>query len=131
MTEKKLLLILILTSFAHVGTNSTLPAVSFMTAASAATELGDLTKFKKIAIDTQALVDKGDLTAAKARIKDLETNWDEAEAGIKSRDASNWHLLDKSIDKVLTALRADSPKKEDCKKSLADLRLQFEKLETK
>ena len=123
-----------LTTVAYVGTVSSISSlspVSFITTASAATKLGDLSRFKKIAVDTEALVDKGDLTAAKARIKDLETTWDEAEAGIKSRDASDWHLLDKSIDKTLSALRAGSPKKEDCKKSLIDLRTQFEKLEAK
>ena len=112
--------------------NKLLIALTILTLTSsafAASKLGDLSKFKKIEVDTEALVDKGDLSAAKARIKDLETTWDEAEAGIKPRAASDWHLIDKGIDKALSALRADSPKQAECKKALTELRGQFEKLE--
>ena len=83
--------------------------------------LGDLSPYRTIAQDTLALVDKGDIAAARARIKALETTWDEAEPTLKPKDSQTWTALDSMIDAALTNLRTPSPKADDCATSLKAL----------
>lgn len=90
-------------------------------AAHAASKLGDLSKFRIIASDSLSLIERGEWDRIKDRIKQLELSWDEAEAGIKPRDARSWHKIDQALDRALTSIRADHPVREECKKAVADL----------
>lgn len=86
-----------------------------------AASLGDLSAFTTIVTDVQGIAAKGDLAAAKTRIKDFEIAWDQGEKGLKPLDPEHWRMIDDAADAALTAIRADSPSPAAVSETLAAL----------
>jgi hypothetical protein len=78
-------------------------------ALAASASLGDLQPMQAIVTDVQGIVGSDDLGAAKTRITDLETAWDDAEAEMRPKDPAAWGKVDDAIDAALSALRKGNP----------------------
>ena len=83
--------------------------------------LGDLSTFRTITQDTLDKLDAGDQRGATTRIRDLETEWDKAEARLKPRDTAEWTKIDDTIDAALRQLRAVNPNPAKEKTALQEL----------
>lgn len=88
--------------------------------------MGDLSAFRGIITDVQAIANKGDLDAAKTRIKDFEIAWDQAEPGLKPLDPTHWRLIDEAADAAFGALRAKAPDPAAAGQTLAALQAALE-----
>lgn len=89
--------------------------------AAAKTALGDLSGFRVVAVDTLRIVQSGDFSAAKKRIKDLEVSWDEAEPKMKPQAPKAWETVDIAIDRALKEVRAWRATKESSTQALQAL----------
>jgi uncharacterized membrane-anchored protein len=69
----------------------------------------DLADLRTIAQDTLNRVQAGDQKEATARVKDLETTWDDAQNRLEPLDEQAWASMDAEIDAVLSAVRSTSP----------------------
>lgn len=78
----------------------------------------DMSAFLTIEEDVLALVNNGDFSAAKIRVKDLETAWDQSAAVLKAADKERWKQADTAIDEVLHELRSSKPNMEASKGAL-------------
>lgn len=91
------------------------------TAVAAESGLGDLSSFKTIIADVQALVDKGDIPAAAKRITDYETAWDQAETAIRPLNQAQWGNIDSANDAAFSSIRKSKPDAAAVKDALATL----------
>ena len=69
----------------------------------------DRAALRTVTQNTLARVQAGDQKAAKTRVKDLETAWDDDQGRLEPLDKQAWSALDGEIDAVLTAVRSTSP----------------------
>lgn len=106
-------------AFTAFNLYSTRPVV----AASVSAGLGDLSAFTTIVTDVQAIAATGDMAAAKTRIKDLETAWDDQAATLRALDGNAWGTIDDAADAALAALRASAPDAAEIDTTLAALRV--------
>ena len=87
----------------------------------ATTGLGDLSNFKTIIADVQALVDKGDMAGAQKRTTDYETAWDQAETAIRPLNQAQWGNIDMANDGAFSAIRKGKPDPAAVKAALASV----------
>jgi hypothetical protein len=104
-----------------VGAFSAYELYTVKSVQAASTGLGDLSSFKTIVADVQALVEKGDIAGAKARITDYETAWDQAETAIRPLDQTQWGNIDQANDAAFGAIRKSSPDPAAVKGAIATL----------
>lgn len=90
-------------------------------AQAASAGLGDMSAFKAIISDVQALTDNGDTAGAAKRVTDFETAWDQAETAIRPMSPSQWANLDQAADSALKSVRASTPAPDKAKAALATL----------
>ncbi len=76
--------------------------------------------FETLAKETIAALDGGKRTEMVAKRTDLETAWDAKENVLKPKDVSSWTLLDKSLDRAISALRGSNVKLPAGKAALED-----------
>lgn len=93
------------TAFNHYASGPSAAAAT----ATAATGLGDMSAFSGIVTNVQTIAATGDLAAAKTRIKDFETAWDDQAATLRALDGNAWGAIDDASDAALDALRAGTP----------------------
>lgn len=101
------------------------PQLSNSANASTTANLGDLSAYALIASDSLQLVQAGDLPAAKARMKDLESAWDQAEEHLQPLNPGDWKAVDKAIDRALSQVRSGQPLAADCAAALDALLAQI------
>ena len=81
----------------------------------------EVAKFRTIVEDTLAAVQAGDQSGATARIKDLETAWDDGQSTLQPLNDAGWTVLDGQIDSALSAARASQPDSVTEKQTLTTL----------
>jgi hypothetical protein len=63
-------------------------------------------EFIKLAKETLVALAAGKQTEMVAKLTDLETAWDDQEAVLKPKSEATWTLLDKTLDRAISALRS-------------------------
>ncbi|HML38460.1 MAG TPA: hypothetical protein PKA19_13745 [Bacillota bacterium] len=100
------------------GSGYALRQSSLANSADSSISWSDLSEFRTIESDVLTLVNSGDFSAAKTRVSDLETAWDQSAAVLKAADKERWTQADDGIDAVLHEIRASKPNPDASKKAL-------------
>jgi hypothetical protein len=87
-----------------------------------AEETADFKKLTKAALEALTAGKQAEMVA---KLTDLETAWDEKETALRPKDEATWTLLDKTLDKGISALRSSKTNLHKGKAALADLLKKF------
>ena len=82
--------------------------------------------FKKLTKATLEALAAGKQTEMVAKLTDLETAWDDKEELLRPKNEATWTLLDKTLDKGISALRSSKTNLHKGKAALEDLLKKFE-----
>ena len=77
--------------------------------------------FKTLATEAIAALDAGKKDEMIAKLTDLETAWDEKEDVLSPKDPATWKVLDKTLDRGISALRSSKTDLPKGKAALQDL----------
>lgn len=83
-------------------------------------------EFKKLTKATLEALAAGKQTEMVGKLTDLETIWDEKEKVLKPKDEATWTLIDKTLDKGISALRSSKTNLKKGKAALEDLQKMLE-----
>ena len=78
-------------------------------------------EFKALAKATLEALAAGKQTEMVAKLTDLETAWDDQEKVLRPKNEATWTLLDKTLDKGISALRSSHTNLEKGKAALEKL----------
>ena len=81
----------------------------------------DTAEFTTLAKATIEALDAGKNTEMVAKLTDLETAWDAKEKSLKPKDPKTWEVIDKTLDKAISALRSSKTNLPKGKSALEDL----------
>ena len=95
-------------------------------AASPTYSASELANFKTLAEATLQALDTPGNTGMVAKLTDLETAWDDQEKVLKPKDPDTWTVLDKTLDKAISALRSSKTDIPKGKAALLELLKEFD-----
>ena len=89
-----------------VRADGDLPTLNSMKGLTKIYTAAETKEFIQLAKDTLANLAAGKQTEMVAKLTDLETAWDDKESMLRPKSETTWTLLDKTLDKAISALRS-------------------------
>jgi uncharacterized membrane-anchored protein len=89
--------------------------------ATSTSPLGDLSSFITVAQAINTAVNANDWSTANARVNDMESAWDNAQARLQPMNHTKWTQIDNDLDKVFREVRAVHPNQQTAQPALQKL----------
>jgi len=102
-------ILIVLTGLMPLALGLTAPACSAAESGSALIKIytsAETAEFTSLAKETLAALAAGKSSEVVTKLTDLETAWDDKEKILRPKDDGTWTLIDKTLDKAISALRS-------------------------